>query len=600
MAYTPKTWVTGETIDASELNHMEQGIAEISANGAIGTANIAGGAVTLAKLADAAKEHFALAEDFSKIYVNTANIYNQATDFHGINLSSTGVPTEDATKKTSDYIEIGANNKFTIQRIIGKQSRVFFFTTDSTDGFSRALWITTSGESATFLLSATEKYIRIALQEDCPDFMMNIGDTLLPYEPYGGKAGTFLQGVIDGINDKIDTEAESLRESSAQKNVLNRFNKSKITAGKYINVSNGSLSSNDAFFASDFIYIEDLESVTVSYTHIFGWYDANKAWLGHPDNMNSGNADLTFARPENAVYLRFSAYNSSLNLAQVGTVSRANYYDFGKYVLPDYVQIPEKIIVDASGGGDYTSLTRALYENVDSGVEVVVKQGTYNIVTEYVDIFGLSAVDSMADADTAIFNGFQFGAIIRNRKITFEAGSHVVCDWTGHTVNGTHRFSALRVDYNCEIIGLDLLSIGTFYAIHDDYGVNVPYTVKYENCRVEGRNLTNANCIGGGCKNYSRHILKNCYFNNNLTGSATVRYHNTNAEGAEPEIYVSNCYFNNWFTPRWYGPQTSKMRVYVNNCEARAIYKTAESSSYNVDNVELYKWCNTETSPIEP
>ena len=403
-----------------------------------------------------------------------------------------------------------------------------------------------------------------------------------------------------------DHRLDILDEQSAKKEIINRFNKATISAGKFISTANGTLTSNESFFASDYINIKDLSSVTVSRTHIFGWYDANKNWIGHPDSMNSINNDLTVEVPENAEYLRFSAYNAALDTAQVGeSVSRYDYVPYGIYTLPglqiNQSQIEgeeEKIIVDASGSGDYTSLTQALYENVDSKIDIVVKPGTYDIVAEYVALFGQSAVDNMADTDSSVFNGFQYGAIIRNRKIFFEPGSHVVCDWTGHTVDGTHRFSALRVDYNCEIFGLDLVATATFYAIHDDYGLTVPYTVKYENCRIEGVNLTNANCIGGGCKKYSRHILKNCYFDNHLTGSATVRYHNTNADGAEPEVYVSNCYFNNWFTPRWYGTQTSKMRVYVNNCEARSIHKLQESASFNVDNVELFKWCNTETSPV--
>lgn len=50
MAYSKQTWVTGETITASKLNHMEDGIDTISANGAIGTANLANASVTNAKL----------------------------------------------------------------------------------------------------------------------------------------------------------------------------------------------------------------------------------------------------------------------------------------------------------------------------------------------------------------------------------------------------------------------------------------------------------------------------------------------------------------------------------------------------------------------
>lgn len=257
------------------------------------------------------------------------------------------------------------------------------------------------------------------------------------------------------------------------------------------------------------------------------------------------------------------------------------------------------IVVDAYGDGDYTSLTKAVFQNVDNGVKIKVMPGTYNIVSEYVALFGQSAVSNMSDSDDSIFNGFQYGVIIRNREIEFMPGAFVVCNWSGHTVNATHRFSAFRVDYNAKIIGLNLVATSTMYAIHDDYGIALPYTVEYENCYIEGRLLLNANCIGGGCKPYSRHILKNCYFNNNAENSSTVRYHNTNVAGAVPEIFVSNCYFNSWFTANWYGPQTSKMRVYVNNSEAESIHKIAEAASaYNVDNIELYKWCNNEFHPI--
>ncbi len=541
----------------------------------------------------------------NNIFIPSENLYNPANDRHGININGSGVITADNNYKASDYIYVGAGNKVTLQTVDGYGQRIYFYTTNDTSGFSRALWITVFG-SQTFTLSNTENYIVLSLKETAPDFMVNIGDTLLPYTPYGGEAGTFLQSVIDDINDNIEAETESVRNSSVQKNLINRFDPSTISAGKFLNKNDGSLATNADFFASDFIYVGDLQTITVSYTHIFGWYDSNKTWLGHPDNMNSINNDITIEVPENAVYLRFSAYNTSLNKAQIGaSISRNDYIQYGIYKLPE-LRIDEsqisgedsRIIVDASGNGDYTSFTQAIYETVDSGVDVFVKAGTYDIVSEYVALFGQDAVDNMADADSAIFNGFQYGVRLRKRKVEFASGSHLVCDWTGHTVDGTHRFSALGVDYNVEIIGLDLDATGTFYAIHDDYGISEPYTVTYKNCRVIGHSLYNANCIGGGCKKWSRHIIDNCYFNNNLTGSATVRYHNTNAEGAEPEIYVSNSYFNNWFTPRWYGTQTSKMKVYVNNCEARSIHKMAESSSYNVDNVELYKWCNTETDPV--
>lgn len=394
----------------------------------------------------------------------------------------------------------------------------------------------------------------------------------------------------------------------AYKDTINRFDSGTIFEGKYINQETGGLVSYSGFFASDYIYVGDLSSVTLSYSHIFGWYDENRAWIGHPDNMDSISTDRTYSVPSGAKYLRFSSYNDYLGLAQVGNgIARSNYINNNRYKLSGLIvgqdQVDSSmvgIVVNKSGGGDYTSLVQALYENVSTPTSIKVMPGTYDIKQEYIDLFGQSAVESMSDADSAIFHGFQFGAIIRSKTIEFVAGSHVVCDWTGLTIDGTHRFCAFRIDYNSKLIGLDLVATATFYAIHDDNGPDggMPYTVEYENCRVIGANLGNSNCIGGGCKMHSRHILKNCYFSNGTESEVAVRYHNTNGAGSEPEIFVSNCYFGSSFAAMWYGSQTSKMRVYVNNCHARSIFKMQESSDFNVDNVELYKWCNTETNLV--
>ena len=50
MAYDKQTWVRGEKVASTKLNHMEDGISSISANGAIDTANLAPAAVTNDKL----------------------------------------------------------------------------------------------------------------------------------------------------------------------------------------------------------------------------------------------------------------------------------------------------------------------------------------------------------------------------------------------------------------------------------------------------------------------------------------------------------------------------------------------------------------------
>ena len=389
---------------------------------------------------------------------------------------------------------------------------------------------------------------------------------------------------------------------------VNLFNPARKTDGFYLG-DDGYGRAASGYFLSGFIDISDYDALNLSYTHIVGWYTANMAFMWYADNMNSILSDTRTFVPSGAKYLRFSTESQYLNSVQIGpAVTRQNYVPYSRYTLPGFdaksALSDDAIIVDVSGAWDYTSFTRAIYETVYSGRDVVVKPGTYDIEAEYYDLFGSSVVDSMSDSTTGI-KEFQFGVVLRNRKVTFEPGAHLVCDWTGHTVDNTHRFCALRFEYDIEVVGLDLECTATMYGIHDDYGTpdNAPFTNVYRDCRIVCHNLTNVNCIGAGCHKFSRHIIENCYFKNNSTYSgsdpvlsADVRYHNTYVQGAEPEIFVSNCYFSNNFNACYYGPQTSKMRVYVNNCFApKGINKVREDASYNVDNVDLFTWNNQST-----
>lgn len=49
MAYTKQTWATGDTVTASKLNHMEDGIAEGGGGALIATVSDVGGVLTLDK-----------------------------------------------------------------------------------------------------------------------------------------------------------------------------------------------------------------------------------------------------------------------------------------------------------------------------------------------------------------------------------------------------------------------------------------------------------------------------------------------------------------------------------------------------------------------
>lgn len=384
---------------------------------------------------------------------------------------------------------------------------------------------------------------------------------------------------------------------------INLFNRETISAGKYLNPATGNISSNSDWYTSDWIEVTGISPLKIYGTKYVCCYNAAKEFIDSTEEADTYDEAKTQTLPTGTKYIRLSAGNNHLDATQVGKMvypdRRIDHqqYALKKLLVAEDQIIESPIIVDANGNGDYTSFTLACKENYGNNRDIIVMPGTYDINAEYIAIWGAEAVGSMADADGDIFDGWQYGVKMNGRKYTFYPGAKIVCDWTGHTVDGTHRFSALRVEKNAEIIGLDLDCTGTFYCIHDDYGDNKSvYTNIYRKCRVIGHSISNVNCIGGGCKKYSRHIIENCLFDNNTSASTAVRYHNTNADGAVPEIFVSNSFFGTYFRANYYGAQTSKMRVYVNNCYAKRIYKGAEGSA-SVDNVELYKWNNTETDP---
>lgn len=73
MAYVKQTWVKREKVSSVKLNHMEDGIAAISANGAIDTANLANAAVTAEKLDKSATD--IVADTFSTSAAYSAGDY---------------------------------------------------------------------------------------------------------------------------------------------------------------------------------------------------------------------------------------------------------------------------------------------------------------------------------------------------------------------------------------------------------------------------------------------------------------------------------------------------------------------------------------------
>lgn len=253
-----------------------------------------------------------------------------------------------------------------------------------------------------------------------------------------------------------------------------------------------------------------------------------------------------------------------------------------RVLLAVLMLIPSVALADITvgAGANYESFTDAVYQTVDSGETIIVLPGEYDIRQEYETAFP----DQVPEQ-------FQRGVYLHDREVRFLPGAKLTCVW-----DRDDGFSPLYIDGGVILDGLNLYAEGTLYAIHDDpWHREEPYVNEYRHCRIVGRLLKNANCIGGGAARNARILMENCWLDNGVAGSLTVRYHNTDLDGAEGDIWISNSWFNGYLGLCCYG-ETSHLDVYMNGCRAERIETRKETEDSAVRNIDLYAW-NNETAP---
>ena len=298
--------------------------------------------------------------------------------------------------------------------------------------------------------------------------------------------------------------------------------------------------------------------------------------------------------PNGVSFLRFSITVSSatnMYIFKDGT-SQFEYKSKTKLYLPSLKVDKPVVTVDIGGAGDYTSLTKALYETADEHPDVVVYQGTYDIVAEYKALFGNTIFDTMT-YETAGMKGFQWGLYIDNRTVTFYSGAVVNCDMSAYTNDASRRFSPFNLVRNAVIDGCYCYAVNPYYIVHDDFGLDtdLAFTNVIKNCVLISPEPSQGNVIGGGLKKYATKIVDNCYLDNGNNRPVTMRYHNTNYPNATPTVIIKNTRANGKIRVNCYGTQTTKMIAIVNNCQASAVEKAYEGDA-STDNVNLYAWSN--------
>ena len=323
-------------------------------------------------------------------------------------------------------------------------------------------------------------------------------------------------------------------------------------------------------------------------------YDADGAVVECTQPSWSG-----YTVPANVAYLRFSVnVTGSVGMCIfVDGTSQAEYKSKTKLYAPGLVTgKPTVIVSETVGVGDYTSLTRALYETYEDSPDVLVLAGTYDIVAEYKALFGATIFDTMT-YETAGMKNFQWGLFIDNRVVRFASDARVICDMSAYTNDGTRRFSPFNLGENAVLDGCNCYAVNPYYVIHDDFGYDTTqqFTNIIKNCVLISPEPANGNIIGGGMKRGATKIVDNCYLDNGNNRPVTMRYHNTNYANAKPLVIIKNTRANKAIRINCYGSQTAKMVAIVNNCQASIVEKAYEGDA-SIDNVDLYEWCNIVSS----
>ncbi len=410
----------------------------------------------------------------------------------------------------------------------------------------------------------------------------------------GTASSKFVKSDMVALDSTARAEISSF-ETFADLSIINRFDKNSADNldGKYM--PNANIYDSETYTVSHYIDLIGLNKIETSYIHMFSWFDENKSYLSHDNVSGYDSWDIPLTVPSGARYVRCSFKTEYKNVVQIGShVTRNDYVPYGYYRTPKQKEIGTKTVVDVNGGGDYASLLEAMISTTN---DVVVRYGDYDLVAEYKAYFGDDYFTNPSTYASAAGN-FAHGLWISERTVTFDAGSRVLYDLTGIDVSyaegSDRRFSAIVVGHNARIIGLNCVGTNNWYVVHDDDGVkDYNYTNEFIDCHIVGDGLVNENVIGAGCQTRSKTVIDGCYLDNGVSdaNTKTIRYHNTPYDG-KPQIIVKNTFVNGKMFFQYYGTQTTKGRVMVNNCSMASAIDVSALSEGQSENFELFAWSN--------
>lgn len=191
-----KVWATGAAGDSWELMNEEDVDAKVAAEAAareqadtaLQTAIDTKADTSALTVETEAREEAItdLKADLGKISTISANLYNAATNTPNKNVTDSKDIVDSSTRDLSDYIYVGENQKFTAKTATnadntGVKKLVWC---DAAKNIV-SVWNNTNDVTQMTFNSNKRPYIRFVVMKSSEDFMVNLGDTLDDYLPYG-------------------------------------------------------------------------------------------------------------------------------------------------------------------------------------------------------------------------------------------------------------------------------------------------------------------------------------------------------------------------------------------------------------------------------
>lgn len=263
--------------------------------------------------------------------------------------------------------------------------------------------------------------------------------------------------------------------------------------------------------------------------------------------------------------------------------------------------IKRTIVVGNDADCDYASITKAVNEAYRENVcNIVVKAGTYDIISEYQKEYGEAFFESYSEKDT------NKGIVLKNSiNILFSGNSKVVCKYTG----GNEKVMSIFSPFNSgeggfTLDGLNIESKNVRYCFHDErFHSEDSYFNTYRNCRFKQDN-TQSNqtfraCIGGGLGKNGHVVVDSCEFESvGLTEPRGIcTYHNTTADSGRSFVLIKNCYFHGFGSTyiHYAGTSSDITTMVVSGCsfEKSLPLPVKAEGSYTVENVELIEFNNS-------